>query len=176
MKLLFHTISIIAFMLFSCDATHENDKTIATTNSGKIKDELVKSNQFLAKAEKQNIQDFITRYGYKMQETGSGLYYEIYEKGSGKKAKKDLIAEIAFKVRLLTGELVYSSETGQNREFLIGKGGVESGLEEGILLMNEGDKARFIIPSHLAFGLIGDLNKIPEKATIVYDLELIKLK
>ena len=39
--------------------------------------------------------------------------------------------------------------------------------------MKVGDKAKFIIPSHLAFGLLGDENKIPKRATLVYDVELI---
>jgi FKBP-type peptidyl-prolyl cis-trans isomerase len=52
---------------------------------------------------------------------------------------------------------------------------VESGLEEGILLLQEGDKARFIMPPHLAHGLIGDRDKIPARATIIYDLELVSL-
>ncbi len=176
MRFLIYIISIITISFFSCNNSHEPNRVESKHQKNNIKDELIKSNAFLAKVEKQNIRDFINRYGYQMTETGSGLYYDIYEKGSGRKAEKDLTAEIAFIVRLLTGEPVYSSETGSNRTFLIGKGGVESGLEEGILLLHEGDKARFIIPSHLAFGLIGDLNKIPEKATLVYDIELIKLK
>jgi FKBP-type peptidyl-prolyl cis-trans isomerase len=61
------------------------------------------------------------------------------------------------------------------KTFLIGQGGVESGLEEGILLLQEGDKARFIMPPHLAHGLIGDRDKIPARATIIYDLELVSL-
>jgi FKBP-type peptidyl-prolyl cis-trans isomerase FkpA len=53
---------------------------------------------------------------------------------------------------------------------------VESGLHEGILYMNEGSKALLVIPSHLAHGLVGDMNKIPPKSTIVYDIELLELK
>lgn len=76
---------------------------------------------------------------------------------------------------MLTGDLVYSSEIAGEREFRIGRGGVELGLEEGILLMREGDKARFIMPSHLAHGVPGDGVKIPARAAIVYDLELLKV-
>jgi len=50
---------------------------------------------------------------------------------------------------------------------------VISGLEEGILYLSEGDKAKIIIPSHLGYGLLGDLDKnIPPKATLIYDIEL----
>jgi FKBP-type peptidyl-prolyl cis-trans isomerase len=42
--------------------------------------------------------------------------------------------------------------------------------------MNVGDRAKFIVPSHLAFGLLGDQKMIPPQATLVYDVELINLK
>ncbi len=54
----------------------------------------------------------------------------------------------------------------------IGHGGVESGIEEGILLLHKGDKARFILPPFRAHGLLGDRQKIPPRSIIVYELEL----
>ena len=141
-----------------------------------IKENLIKTNKYLVKAEEQNIKDFIQRHAYHMKETGSGLWYEIYQKGNGEKAQKDKIAELRFTISLLSGEIIYNTEKEGVKEFVIGKAAVESGLEEGILLLKVGDHARFIIPSHLAFGLSGDFDRIPEKATIVYDLELLKLK
>jgi len=59
---------------------------------------------------------------------------------------------------------------------VVGHGGVESGLEEAVLLLHAGDKARIIIPSHLAYGLVGDDDKIPARATLIYEIELIELK
>lgn len=144
-------------------------------NKKQLKQHLERANKYLVKAEEQNIRDYITRYNYDMNETGSGLFYQIYKSSDGEQADKGKIAQLNFTVSLLNGKKVYSSDKEGIKEFLIGKGGVESGLEEGILLMKTGEKARFIIPSHLAYGLLGDLDKIPEKATIIYDVELVKL-
>jgi FKBP-type peptidyl-prolyl cis-trans isomerase len=72
--------------------------------------------------------------------------------------------------------MVYDAERDGLKSFLIGKGGVESGLEEAILLMRKGDKARLVIPSHLAWGLLGDQKKIPPRTAIVYEMELLNLK
>lgn len=137
---------------------------------------LEETNKILLESEKQEIKDFITRYGWEMQETGSGLWYQVYQQGSGERASAGKIALIKYTISLLTGDMIYSSETEGAREFRIGRGGVELGLEEGILLLNQGDKARFIMPSHLAHGVPGDGVKIPARATIVYDVELIELK
>jgi FKBP-type peptidyl-prolyl cis-trans isomerase len=176
MRFLSLIVFIAVFFLFSCE--NENKDIIKHKKLDKhaFKENMAEANKHLLKNEKQDIQDFINRYHYKMTETGTGLYYEIYKNGNGEQARKGKIAELNFTVRLLNGQVVYKSDEEGVKEFKIGKGGVESGLEEGILLLHVGDHARFILPSHLAFGLLGDRERIPAKAAIVYDIELINLK
>ncbi len=169
-------ILILMLGFISCQNNNSPKKKSTGISPKELKKKLVTTNQFLVKAEEQNIKDYISRRQYQMKETGSGLFYEIYKKGRGVKAEKGKIASLNFSISLLNGRTIYQSEKEGIKEFEIGKGGVESGLEEGILLLHVGDHARIIIPSHLAFGLLGDLNKIPEKATIIYDLELVNLK
>ncbi|RLD32199.1 MAG: hypothetical protein DRI83_11260 [Bacteroidetes bacterium] len=111
-----------------------------------------------------------------MTESGSGLRYMIYEEGNGLTAKKGILATINYSIKVITGDIVYSSRQDGPLTFIVGKGEVISGLEEGILLLNVGDKAKFIIPSHLAYGLVGDGNLIPAKTTLIYDIELLNLK
>jgi FKBP-type peptidyl-prolyl cis-trans isomerase len=81
-----------------------------------------------------------------------------------------------YNVKLLTGDMIYSSKELGSKTFEIGHGGVESGLEEALLYLKLGDKAKLIIPSHLAFGLLGDQNKVPPRSTLVYDIEIVNLK
>jgi len=133
------------------------------------------ANQILLEVERQEIEDFIDRHHWEMLETGTGLWYHIYHVGNGKKTQQGDVAMIHYSIHLLTGDLVYTSEGGEPREFRIGRGGVEPGLEEGILLMRQGDKARFIMPAHLAHGLPGDGARIPARATIIYHVELVYL-
>ena len=136
---------------------------------------LMEANRHVVRTEKQHIDDFLRRYKWEMKETGSGLQYMIYEKGNGPAAKKGLVAVLEYSVKLITGDVVYTSDDLGPMEFTIGKAEVISGLEEGILLLHVGDKAKFIIPSHLAYGLLGDEDRIPGKATLIYDIELLKL-
>jgi FKBP-type peptidyl-prolyl cis-trans isomerase len=164
---------VFSVFLFSCRNQTEKESKLPPAA---YKEPLIKANKKLAQTEDEQIEDFIHRYGWNMKETGTGLRYMIYREGQGQQAKKGQIARINYSVSLLTGDEIYSSEETGTKEFLIGKGGVESGLEEGILLLKKGDRAKFIIPSHLAFGLMGDADKIPAKATLVYDIELIDLK
>ena len=99
----------------------------------------------------------------------------IYEKGEGEKVEKDKVIEISYKVWLLDGTLCYSSDKDGVKRFLVGSGGVELGLEQGVLFLQQGDKARFIMPPHLAHGLLGDEVMIPARSTIVYEVELLNV-
>ncbi len=59
---------------------------------------------------------------------------------------------------------------------MVGKDNIESGLHEGILYLHVGDEATFILPSHLAHGLLGDNKRIPPKASVLYEIKLLSLK
>ncbi len=141
-----------------------------------IQEAFAESNKRILALENEAIADFIQRFGWEMQQTGSGLRVKIRNEGRGEKASYGQRARIRYTVYLLTGDPVYSSEQRGPLEFTVGRGGVERGLEEGILLLREGAEAVFIMPSHLAHGLPGDGRAIPKRATIVYELELLELQ
>jgi FKBP-type peptidyl-prolyl cis-trans isomerase len=61
-------------------------------------------------------------------------------------------------------------------DFQLGVGQVISGWDEGIQLLQVGDKARFVIPSHLGYGERGAGGVIPPNATLIFDVELMDVK
>jgi FKBP-type peptidyl-prolyl cis-trans isomerase FkpA len=140
-----------------------------------IDDSLINANKQAIQYEDHQIRQYISRMGWQMNETGTGLRYLILDKGNGPKARIGKLARIDYEVRLFSGELCYSSQKTGPKEFKIGSGGVESGLEEGILLLHKGDRVKFILPSHLAFGLVGDQDKIPGRCPVIYDVHLLDL-
>lgn len=169
-------IAILAALalLFSCGQPAGSDRK--SFDAEKVKEPLIRANILAAQAEEGQINGYIERRGWQMQETGSGLRYMIYHEGDGPKAQEGKVARIQYTLHSITGSIIYSSDESGPMEFLIGRGGVESGLEEAILLLREGDKAKIIIPSHLGFGLAGDDHKIPPKATLIYDITLLSIK
>ncbi len=140
-----------------------------------IQESLIRVNKELNRRESDEIDAYIVKHNMKVTRTGTGLRYEIYTHGKGKKAKAGLNAKVKFTVTLLDGTLCYSSDSTGAESFLIDHDQVESGLHEGIKLLQEGDRAKFILPSHLAHGLIGDKSRIPARSPIVYDIELIQI-
>ncbi len=169
---------LVPFFLVSFLSCSQSDQSKQQPSEviGNQDESLIKVNRYLLAKEKEDINNYIRRHGWKMQETGSGLRFEIYETTGGAQASEGKIATINYYVWLLSGKLVYSSNKSGPKTFKIGHGGVESVLEEGILYMKAGDKAHFVLPSHLAYGLLGDGELIPARMPIVYQVELIELQ
>ncbi len=174
MKLL-KFISIILLFILSALACRQKSSTSAEKQALSNPENLIKANKILVRKDSVKIAAYVKRRNWEMSETETGLWYMIYENGKGPLAKKGEVATINYKISLLDGTECYSSDDLGPKIFKIGQGGVESGLEEGILLMHVGDKARFIMPPHLAHGLIGDEKRIPARAIILYEVKLIKL-
>ncbi|MCC8358561.1 peptidylprolyl isomerase [Salinimicrobium sediminilitoris] len=111
------------------------------------------------------------------EKTDSGLRYKMIAEGNGKKAEKGQTVSVHYKGMLPDGTVFDSSyKRKQPIEFPLGKGHVIEGWDEGIQLLKEGDKARFVIPSNLAYGSRGAGGVIPPDATLVFDVELVKVK
>ena len=110
-------------------------------------------------------------------QTESGLLYKIIQKGDGIKPQKGQNVSVHYKGMFAEGGVFDDSyKRGNPIEFPIGMGNVIPGWDEGILLLNKGDKARFVIPSHLAYGEAGAGGVIPPNATLVFDVELMDIK
>jgi len=157
------------------DNSFRNNQRNGPDNEQKKKESLVKVNRYLVNSESTDIENYISRHRLDVVETGSGLKYQIIKQGTGVKAAEGKIATLEYKKKLITGDVVYSSEESGPLVFEIGHGGVESGLEEAILRMRMGDEAIIIIPSHLAHGLLGDRKKIPQRSTIIYELVITNI-
>jgi FKBP-type peptidyl-prolyl cis-trans isomerase FkpA len=157
---------------FSCEESRKN----LPRKIEDMKEPLMEVNKNLIKADDEKINRYIERHGLEMSKSGTGLRYKIFGLGSGENAKTGQFAKVDYKVSLLDGTTCYTSTEKGPEDFLIGMDNVESGLHEGITYMKVGQKAKFILPPHLAHGLIGDKDKIPARAVIVYDIELLSLR
>jgi FKBP-type peptidyl-prolyl cis-trans isomerase len=84
---------------------------------------------------------------------------------------------VHYKGALIDGtEFDSSYKRKQPIDFQLGVGQVISGWDEGIQLLQVGDKARFVIPSNLAYGERGAGGVIPPNATLIFDVELMDVK
>ena len=167
-------LNIILFLiLLSCYSCSTNTGDKKKLN---LKEPLIKMNKTHVEIEDEQIESYVQRHQWKMRETGSGLRYWIYEKGEGQLAEKGMVALITYNVELLSGKTAYTKEDIGKQQVLIGRDEIETGMHELLPLLHVGDKVKVVLPSHLAFGLLGDQKKVPMKSSLVYDLELLDLK
>lgn len=110
--------------------------------------------------------------------TESGLRYSIIQKGNtGVKPSKGAMVSVHYKGQLTDGTVFDSSyKRNQPIDFAVGVGQVIEGWDEGIMLLEVGDKARLVIPSDLGYGRSGAGGVIPPNATLIFDVELMKVK
>ncbi|MBR6203287.1 MAG: FKBP-type peptidyl-prolyl cis-trans isomerase [Bacteroidaceae bacterium] len=106
--------------------------------------------------------------------TKSGLQYEVLTEGTGKKPKATDTVRCHYEGRLLDGT-IFDSSYKRNAPADFGLQQVIAGWTEGVQLMGEGAKFRFYIPYMLAYGEGGAGAMIPPFATLIFDVELIKV-
>jgi FKBP-type peptidyl-prolyl cis-trans isomerase FkpA len=107
--------------------------------------------------------------------TVSGLQYEVLSKGTGtvSPAATDTIT-VHYKGTTLDGTVFDSSyDRGAPASFPLNR--VIAGWTEGVQLMKVGDKFRFYIPADLAYGSEGAGRLIAPNATLIFEVELIKI-
>ena len=110
------------------------------------------------------------------EKTESGLRYQFIQRGNGKKAENNKTVAVHYEGSLENGKVFDSSYKRKPIEFPLGQGNVIEGWDEGIALLQVGDKARFVIPSHLGYGASGAGGVIPPNATLIFDVELMDVK
>jgi FKBP-type peptidyl-prolyl cis-trans isomerase len=109
-------------------------------------------------------------------ETASGLMYFMEKEGDGPKPLASQTVKVHYTGSLLDGTVFDSSrERGDPIEFPLGVGRVIPGWDEGVALLSVGGKAKFIIPSQLAYGERGAGGVIPPNATLIFDVELMEI-
>jgi peptidyl-prolyl cis-trans isomerase A (cyclophilin A) len=125
---------------------------------------------------KKAAQEALDKLAAGFDQTDSGLRYKIIQKGSGVQAEKGKSVSVHYEGSLDNGQVFDSSYRRKDPiTFTLGIGQVIQGWDEGIALLQEGDKARFVIPSYLGYGERGAGGVIPPNATLVFDVELLKV-
>jgi len=127
--------------------------------------------------EKNLLKDYIELTNTTVKPTVSGLYYIQKKKGQGKKAEVGKTLVVHYTGTTIDGKIFDSSlQRGRPLSFVLGRGQVIKGWDEGFQFMQEGGEARFIIPSDLAYGKTGYSNLILPYSTLIFEVELLEVK
>jgi len=104
------------------------------------------------------------------------LKAEILKEGTGEGAKAGDKVSVHYVGVLLDGKKFDSSiDRGQPFSFQLGAGSVIRGWDEGLIGMKAGEKRRLTIPPEFGYGEQGAGNAIPPNATLIFEVEMLKI-
>lgn len=112
-----------------------------------------------------------------LETTASGLQYADLAVGTGESPVLGSVVTVEYTGWLRDGGKMFDSSFKRPDpfKFVIGKGGVIPGWDEGVMTMKEGGKRQLVIPGDLAYGQRGSPPNIPPNATLVFDIELLEV-
>lgn len=170
-----HLFIIIIVLVALQGCKEKIQQPVTAVNMDQLKEPLIKINRKISREEKLLIDGYVKRRKWNMIETGTGVRYMIIEQGSEETPLSGDIVIIDFEISLLDGTICYTSKESEPEHFVVDYDNVESGMHEAIKYLHKGDKAIIIIPSHRAFGLAGDMAKIPPLSTVIYKIHLLEI-
>ncbi len=166
-------LCLIALASCECSSSHqvqESPKKATSTHTS------VEAQRDFLEKERESIHAYIKDRDLEMERTGTGLYYEILEDADSETfVEADDLVDFEYDIYLMNGTLIYSWTEDGIKTLKVDKEDGELGMHESLKLLGLGDKGRFILPSHLAFGVGGDQYKVPPKTPLVYELKVIKI-
>lgn len=142
------------------------------------KESMLSAQEIAVRQEAESIEAFLKRSAWEMQQSGNGLYYHIEPSKNPKapRVENGDAVRLSYRLRLLNGELIASSEESGLKTFIVGKSEVENGLTEAVLMMRKGDEAKLILPFRLGFGFSGNGKEVPPMATLLYEIRVEEVK
>jgi FKBP-type peptidyl-prolyl cis-trans isomerase len=108
--------------------------------------------------------------------TPSGLKYTVLKAGKGAIAKPGQKVFVHYTGTLTNGKKFDSSrDRGEPFSFSLGQGQVIAGWDEALSTMKVGERRKLTIPPKLGYGAAGAGGVIPPNATLIFDVELLKI-
>jgi FKBP-type peptidyl-prolyl cis-trans isomerase len=172
-KLFFFLFSLI--LLFT--GCHNQKPQIPANKLPKdhTKENLLEMHKALSQKENQDIEAYIQKSELHFTKSPLAFWYNIEYQGDGQPIKKGNNVHITYQLSLLDGSICYTPQYKGDQTITIGKYNIIKGLDQSLLLLNEGGRGTFIIPSDLAFSMTGDQDCIGAQKTIIYQIKSIEI-
>ncbi len=144
---------------------------VETQKNDPYKENMINANKYIEQSENTQIESYLSRRGWNMKQLHNGSYIEEYQMGNGAAIDYEDTIAITYTVSALNGSVFYNNV---EETVVIGKHQPNVGLDCALQSLHRGSSARVILPSSLAYGVLGDNDRIPSRAVLVYDLKINK--
>ena len=172
------TIPLVLLLIFSCRNESEQTAQVSIADPQRSSNHSVDFNREIHALEELGIAIYLEHHkDLTMKQSISGLRYKIVGNDGSNKAlaQEGDVLTLDLKIELLDGTICYETDSIPET-IVLGRSERESGLQEALAMMKENDKAKLILPSYLAYGLLGDSESIPPQSIIIIEVELLNLK
>lgn len=162
-------------LLLSCGSkSNPQDNRFAPTRYSK--ETMTEVNRYLSEKDKEIIEGYARRNKLNIALSESGFYYSILSDGSGKAITQNSVVSITGTLNLIDGTPCYTYTAEDPKIIAIAKSPEITGLHIALPMLKENGHAIFIFPPNLAFGLLGDGNKVPPRSTIVMNISILSIE
>ena len=172
------TVMLLGLLLpfFSCTEKNVTGviQTVSKEDTSEKFDPFIEGNKNIIRKEDEEIDLFIHRYQWEMTNTGSGLRIQVLKQGSGELLREGDTVSLSYQIFLLDGTMLYSSKNDGQKKFVVARSHEMIGLHEAVQQLKRGAEARIVLPSHLAYGVAGDGNKVKGRKSIAMVIQISK--
>ncbi|MES2811350.1 MAG: gliding motility-associated peptidyl-prolyl isomerase GldI [Bacteroidota bacterium] len=149
--------------LVTCCTQKQEARRPVSQKSGEFMKQSIERNKKLNQGEESLIADIIkkdTVNDYTASAKGYWYYYNTKNKVATATPVKGDITMFDYEIKNLAGKIIYSQVELKPQRYIVDKQDFIKGIQDGIKLMQKGEKVTFLFPSHMAFGYHGDDNRI----------------
>ena len=132
--------------------------------------------KLLHQEELQWFDDYMKTSDLKFVKTNSGFWISNSGQRTDKTANSGEYIEFEYQVSDLENNILYSYNENKLQKIIIGKADIVRGLHAALQLIPEGESAKLLLPSFLAYGGYGDTQKIAPDTPIIMDVKVIAIK
>jgi len=163
----FLAITLVAFTLAACGG--RDIPVIETETKPDIKENMINANRYMSNAEETQIDELVRRNGWNATKLNNGVRVWEYQKGTGEKLSYEMRIKIRYSLSAISLATIYDNV---EKEITVGKNEVVPGLDTGLMELRHGSKAKIIVPAYAGYGVAGDGDKVPQNATLIFDIEI----
>lgn len=162
----------ILFSVFSCA-----ENSVTPIEKGlKTKEDAFEVQKSIIDMERESIELYIKDRGLEFKRSGTGLFSKLEASSNDSlQIESGDIVVYSYNVELLNGHSIYSSDENGPKALQVDKQDEILGIHEALKQMSLGQIGLFILPSHLAYGVAGDQNRVPPYTALVYQIEILEI-
>lgn len=173
------SFALLGMNLVTCCSQKQEARRPVSHKSGEFMKQSIERNKKLNQSEEKLIADIIKKDTVNNYIASTKGYWYFYNKKNTVAQPRPIKGDIAlfdYEIKDLAGKIIYSQTELKSQNYLVDKQDFMMGIQDGIKLMQKGEKVTFLFPSHLAFGYHGDNNKIGTNKPLICTVTLNDIK